>query len=221
MHGCLPKSRYEEIEDAVIDMLEDCKVTHYPIDPFELARKLHYRLRPYSSLSKSKQEWALEVSKDGFSQLEEDEITGMTYYVIYFNDGEKNIGRLRWTILHEIGHCYLGHHCLRNLNKKVIEEEANHFAKYALAPPPLVKALDIHSVSELKRAFITSGEAAEHSIEFYHGWLGYKRHHPDLTDREIRLSSMQYRLSAQSTTRLVVDNFSFGKNATMLLVDNY
>ena len=196
MHGCLPKSRYEEIEDTVIDMLEECEVMHYPIDPFELARKLRYKLRPYSSLNESKREWAFGESKDGFSQLEEDEITGMTYYVIYYNDGEKNVGRLRWTILHEIGHCYLGHHCLRHVNKKVTEEEANHFAKYALAPPPLVKALGIHSVSELKKVFITSREAAEHSIEFYRGWLGYKRHHPDLSDREIRLSRMQYRYSA-------------------------
>lgn len=190
MHGCLPPQRYEEIKEAVIDMLEECEVTHYPIDPFALARKLRYILRPYSSLSLNKQQWALGKSKDGFSQLEEDLKSGMLRFVIYYNDRRKNKGRIRWTILHEIGHCYLGHHSLKHINKKVIEEEANHFAKYAIAPPPLVKAMGVRSADELKAVFITSQEAAEHSFEYYTGWRIYQRRHPGLSACEIRLLEM-------------------------------
>ena len=46
------------------------------------------------------------------------------------------------------------------INKKVIEEEANHFAKYAIAPPPLVKAMGVRSADELK-AKLTLSPAVE------------------------------------------------------------
>lgn len=196
MHGCLPRHRYEEIKEAVIDMLEECEVTQYPIDPFELARKLRYILRPYSSLSDSKLQWALGKSKDGFSQVEEDSKTGMLRFVIYYNDRRKSKGRIRWTILHEIGHCYLGHHSRKHIDKKAIEEEANHFAKYAIAPPPLVKAMGVRSANELKVVFITSQEAAEHSFEYYTSWRIHQRRHPGLTECETRLMEMIYEIPA-------------------------
>ena len=189
MHGNLPPERYKEIEEEVINMLEECEVTQYPIDPFKLARKLRYVLRPYSSLSYEKRQWAFRESKDGFSQLEEDH-NGMVRFVIYYNDLSKYKRRIRWTILHEIGHCYLGHHSLKHINKKVTEEEANHFAKYAIAPPPLVKAMNVRSANELSVVFITSQEAAEHSFEFYTGWRIHQRRHPGLSECEARLIEM-------------------------------
>jgi len=184
LHGRLPRERYDEIEQEVIAMLEECGVKHYPIDPFELARKLRYILRPYSSLGEGKRRQALRKSNDGFSQVEEDPETGMNRYVIYYTDYQTNRGRLRWTILHEIAHCYLYHHCLRRYDRKEIEEEANHFAKYAIAPPPLVDAIGIQSASELEEFFITSRQAADHSFEFCSKWRCYKRHHPGLSQHE-------------------------------------
>ena len=42
--------------------------------------------------------------------------------------------RIRFTIMHEIGHIVLDH----TEHSDLAESEANFFAKYALAPPPLV-----------------------------------------------------------------------------------
>lgn len=189
MHGNLTPERYEEIEEEVINMLEDCEVTQYPINPIHLAIKLRYVLRPYSLLSYKERQRAFRESKDGFSQLEEDR-NGMVRFVIYYNDLSKYKRRIRWTILHEIGHCYLGHHSLQYIDKKITEEEANHFAKYAIAPPPVVKAMGVRSAKELRVVFITSQEAAEHSFEFYTGWRIHQRRHPGLTDCETRLLEM-------------------------------
>ena len=195
MHGNLPPERYEEIEEEVINMLEECEVTHYPIDPFELAGKLRYVLCPYSSLSHKKRQWAFGESKDGFSQLEED-LNEMVRFVIYYNDLSEYKRRIRWTILHEIGHFYLGHHSLKHIDKKVTEEEANHFAKYAIAPPPVVKHMGVRSANELRVVFITSQEAAEHSFEFYTGWRIHQRRHPGLKESEARLLEMIGGISA-------------------------
>lgn len=91
MHGNLTPERYEEIEEEVINMLEDCEVTQYPINPIHLAIKLRYVLRPYSLLSYKERQRAFRESKDGFSQLEEDR-NGMVRFVIYYNDLSKYKG---------------------------------------------------------------------------------------------------------------------------------
>ena len=91
-------------------MFEETEVHSHPIDCFAIAEKLRYVLRPYSSLCHEEQQLALAVDQDGYSRVEIDIFTGMNVYVIYYNDEGRNIGRIRWTIFHEIGHIYLGHH---------------------------------------------------------------------------------------------------------------
>ena len=91
-------------------MLEECDIHTCPIDCFEIARKLHYVLRPYSQLDFENLVKASQKDPDGFSCVEVNPKTGMFEYVIYYNDFSGNEGRIRWTIFHEIGHIYRGHH---------------------------------------------------------------------------------------------------------------
>ena len=80
------------------------------------------------------------------------------------------------TIMHEIGHYALGH----TEEGKEEEMEANFFAKYALAPPPLVNNLSVITVSSIREAFNLSWQAATYAYRYYKNWLYYgKNRHAD------------------------------------------
>ena len=98
----------DQIKHEVLFMYEECEVVSYPIDCYEIARKLFYTLVPYSSLTDHQLRLAMEYSSDGFSVLRQMPDTGMYRWFIFYNDFNSN-QRQRWTIFHEIGHIYLGH----------------------------------------------------------------------------------------------------------------
>ncbi len=81
--GKFSDERYEEIKQEVLFMFEETETDTFPIDCFEIARKLHYVLRPYSQLEISAYLEAISESSEGYSKVEQDPITGMCYYVIY------------------------------------------------------------------------------------------------------------------------------------------
>ena len=83
--------------------------------------------------------------------------------------------------MHEIGHYSLGH----NHEGELEEMEANFFAKYALAPPPLVHKLSNVNVKTIKYAFDISWEAAKYACKYYKSWR--KHGEKDYTSYEIEL----------------------------------
>ncbi len=167
----LSYARYEEIKHEVIFMFEETETDTFPIDCFKIARKLHYVLRPYSELGYRAYTEALMESNEGFSRVEKDPSTGMLRYVIYFNDIEHGIGNIRWTIFHEIGHIYLGHHDNPPGSESLEEAEANFFAKYAMCPPPLVNEADCSSPDDVLMKFNTSVEFSGYAYNYYQNWL--------------------------------------------------
>lgn len=186
MRGLLSSERWDEIKKEVVYMFEECGVSSCPIDPFFIARKLHYVLRPYSSLPFEDSMAAYYESDDGFSRLEMNHNTGMWEYVIYYNDEQTSQGRIRFTLLHEIGHCYLGHHDNPDDSNHSIEEaEADFFAKYAIAPPPLMHKYHCSTPLEIQRVFQTSSIAAQYCSDYYRKWLCYGP--PKLLDFERQL----------------------------------
>ena len=186
MRGLVSAERCDEIKQEVIFMFEECGVDSYPIDPFFIARKLHYILRPYSSLSLDDYWEACSESPDAFSRPEFNHNTNMWEYVIYYNDEQLSQGRIRWTILHEIGHCYLGHHDNPDDSLYPIEEqEANFFAKYSIAPPPLIHICRCASPADIERIFLTSATAADYCFSYYQKWWNFGP--PEFLDFEIQL----------------------------------
>ncbi|WP_026523271.1 ImmA/IrrE family metallo-endopeptidase [Butyrivibrio sp. MB2005] len=169
------KERYDEIEQAVYEMLEETGINTIPIDPFEVARRLKYVLVPYSSLKKEKFIEAINRSTDGYSAVEKDS-SGMYHYYIYYNDIVKTTCEMRhmyWTIMHEIGHCYLGHHDLteEELPDDVAEAEANYYAKYTFAPTPLINAYECKDANDIVDKFNVSYESAGYLYRSYWNWL--------------------------------------------------
>lgn len=164
----LTKDRYDEIQRIVVDMYESCNITTYPISCQEICNKKGIRLFPYSSLSAKKQAAVKQISPDGIHMLIEDIRTGEFFWVIYYND-ENCRERIRWTLLHEIGHIVLDHTEESDLS----EAEANFFAKYALAPPPLVMAAKCEDYIDIAMKFDISQTAAFYSMKFYNNWMDF------------------------------------------------
>lgn len=161
----LKTEQYEYIKQTVIDTYLEYDVKCIPISAFELAVKMGIKLIPYSALSESKKEAAREFSMDGFS-TEKNNGDWITFY----NDEGNSYERINRTIMHEIGHFSLGH------TGEVSDEEemeANFFAKYALAPPPLVHRLSVINKKSIKEAFDISWEAAGYAMRYYEKWLNY------------------------------------------------
>lgn len=133
---------------------------------------------PYSSLTRKQLESACELSNDGF-YLETK--SGRDY--IYYNDRIAYV-RMNMTILHEIGHCVLDHDGQSDNE----EAEANFFAKYAIAPPPLVDKIKPECPIDIANVFHISYEASIYALDYYKKWLVYGN--KDYTEYEMRLLNL-------------------------------
>ena len=166
----LPNRRYEEITKIVIEMFIQFDVRNIPIDCYEIAMKMGIILKPYSILKENGLMKALEISDDGFCLLQQEEVGpfSLGQWYIFYNDS-KPPKRIRFTLMHEIAHIVLDHIEPSDL----AEAEANFFAKYALAPPPLVHKMLPDDYLELGNSFDLSNECAMHSFNYYKKWLTY------------------------------------------------
>lgn len=165
----LPIPRYNQIKHEVLFMYEECEIKAFPIDCFEIAQKLCYRLNSYSCLSDHALRLAMQYSPDGFSSIYQNPDTGMYESYIFFNDFNC-MQRQRWTIFHEIGHIYLGHFEDDLMSYEEKESEANFFAKYSIAPPPLINITNCTSPMDVADSFYVSDEAAVYIFAYYQKW---------------------------------------------------
>lgn len=185
----LEHERYEEIKADIIDMYEECEVHEFPINAFDIAEKLRYNVIPYSQLSLEKHTECRTLSKDGCSELDYNETTGMYEYNIYYNDAVDMLhSRIQFTIMHEVGHIRLGHlDDDAGKNEAVKESEANFYASYSIAPPPMINQYHCESPDDLCRYFNTSGEMSGYAYERYLKWLNCGIYYKDY---EIHLMSL-------------------------------
>lgn len=170
--------QYEEIKRTVIETFEVYGIKSIPISAFEMALKMGIKVVPYSSLTKKKRKASMKISCDGYSVDE-----GIRW-IIYYNDDIKNYQRINNTIMHEIGHFALGH--TEDGDEEEKEAEAKFFAKYALAPPPLIHNMRCSINTEtIMATFDISYQAAKIAYKYYLYWLNYGE--SDYTDYEERM----------------------------------
>lgn len=105
-------------------------------------------------------------------------------YLILYN-GEMNIGRIRWTIAHEIGHIHMGHFQSIEITENRIayhdgrasygacESEADYFAWNLLAPLPIMREMQITSAEQTMNTYGLSSQAAEIQWERYQRWCSH------------------------------------------------
>ena len=164
----LSNDEYEFIKGEVVHVFQKYQIHCVPVCGFEIAVKMGIKIVPYSTLSVQKREEALSESGDGFVVEDNDGQES-----IYYNDIERSYERQNWTILHEIGHIVLDHTGV-GANKDKEEDEANFFAKYAIAPPVYVYRIGAKCVEDIYEAFDVTYEEAVYAFEYYKTWVdGY------------------------------------------------
>ena len=167
----LSSNRYENIKHIVIRLFKKYDIRKIPIDGFEICQKMGIILIPYSSLpTEQALQVAMSISKDGFFTEIVSNQTGIpiSSNCIFYND-RMPVERIRFTIMHEIGHFVLDH----TQHSELAESEANFFARYALAPPPLVHQEPPEDFMDIADRFNLSQECAYYAMKSYMNWLRY------------------------------------------------
>lgn len=96
---------------------------------------------------------------------------------------QENPGRVRFTKLHETGHLLLEHF----QDSELAETGANLWAKYAIAPPVLVKELGLTTAEEVAQHFGTSMECAANALKQHSNWLRHRRDDREIDDSILEL----------------------------------
>lgn len=159
--------RYEEIKNTVADLIERLVIITFPLDIFDICRQLGIKLVRYSDIPISQRSTLKLGSEDALHVLWELS-KGVFEYTIYYND-DLPAQRTRFSLVHEIAHIILGH----LEHSDLAESEANFFAAYLLAPPPLIDYLKISDYTELAVKFNLSYTCAFNSMQRYIKWKSY------------------------------------------------
>lgn len=149
-----------EIIKATIKVYEECHVTSFPIDCMALLEHYGYRIFTYDELWKKNQrlyDICLACSEDAFRD-------GINKIIAY-NSHNSN-GRIRFSLMHELGHHIRGHSGESDLN----EQEANTFASHILAPRMAIHYSKCKDTEDVSKVFEISNDAAGIAFDDYHRW---------------------------------------------------
>ena len=160
----IPKWKYEEIEKKVLSLYTELNIRKLPIDPLAITRKLGYILVPFSKVGEAVEPQSENDENDAFSFFN----PKYNKFVIVY-DNKKPLARLRFTLMHEIGHIQLGHKHESDLARRM----ADYYAGYALAPTPLIHKFARNGIEAIRTVFSVSKYCAEICHNRYSNWLLY------------------------------------------------
>lgn len=170
----LKYARYEYCAKKACEFLEEFNIKSYPIDVEKIIHDQKWGLTPYSLLMEKfncDRQTVIRClrSEDGYTQLDCDN------YSIAYNDDPKLGDRKRFTLMHEVGHIYLKHLAafeitllyrgsLSKEENRVLENEANAFARNVLAPATIVMQLKDKTPENISQRFGITYNAANTRI---------------------------------------------------------
>ncbi len=173
----LPPRIYDDIERKVVALYKETFVACVPIDPFELARRKGFVLCGYSRLSRDARKELRTTERDAISLFDPED--GL--FKIFYDDSYSSV-RVRFSLMHEIGHIVLEHREESVLARMM----ANYFAGYALAPTPLIRRFGCDDFMEVADKFKISVESADIRFRQYMNWSMFsgplKQHEIDLLE---------------------------------------
>lgn len=157
-------------------------IKEFPIDPLDLIKKFKWGLLTYEQMA-LKNNCTVEdicecLGTDGYS------IYNGTNYTIAYNNNRTH-KRINFTLAHEIGHIILNHHKDFNATEvlkdnfsqeeyRILENEANCFARNILAPAPLSQNIPfLFKQFKLSDIFDISFSAASTRLAFLKSDLNY------------------------------------------------
>jgi Zn-dependent peptidase ImmA (M78 family) len=136
-------------------IFQRCGIKKFPFDCLEILDDLGIKVIKYSELSKRKQEMCFKCSDSAF----------LFDFDIYYNDNESD-QRIKFSLMHELGHIMLGHkeHTAEN------EKAANFFAKNMLAPPIAIHYAKTTIIKDIASLFDITLSFASNAIDYYKKW---------------------------------------------------
>lgn len=170
-------ARYDYCSQKACEFLEEFNITSFPINVETIILQNGWGLVKYSEImerfqcSRSKVILCL-GSKDGFTTWDNEN------YTISYNDSSSLGERTRFTLMHEIGHIYLNHlvdfestqiyrGSLTIEENKVLENEANAFARNVLVPTYMLHRLNNKSISNISYHFGITPTAAQTRLSLF------------------------------------------------------
>ncbi|MBQ9046675.1 MAG: hypothetical protein IJ120_02135 [Solobacterium sp.] len=151
-----PGEDYDRIDRLARNILIDYGITRFPLDMFDLCKKMGFIVVPYSSYEKNEEalQLLLKKSKDGFYFPA---CNGMPPQIIYNDKYGDHLtpARIQSTLGHEIKHI---------LEEDTTDEEddlCDHFARYLRCPIPIVIHLGLSTEMELISYFQISSTQAQ------------------------------------------------------------
>ncbi len=141
----------DDMAPFVLEIYKQHDLTSFPIDVFGLLIHMGYDLRRYSNLSQRKRAQCMELSPDACTVKK----------TIYYND-EKPEARIRFSLMHELGHIVTG---------SQEEKDADLFAGCVLAPPTaIVMMKECNTYEDVMRIFGLSEAAANIALGTARHW---------------------------------------------------
>lgn len=147
----------DRIIEATIRLYKDCNIKTFPIDCFEISNTYGYDLVKYGELKAHKLEACKELSEDAC----------ILENTIYYDESQVP-GRIRFSIMHELGHVLSG---------AATESDADTFASHSLAPRMAIHYSGCKNANDVSRIFDISFTAAEIAFDDYRRWHRYVVYH--------------------------------------------
>lgn len=169
-------ARYGKAVSVAHKFLQENNITNFPLNPFSIIKDYQWGLIKYTELSRIHSVGIKQIiksfqSEDGFTEYD-----GVNYTIAY-NDNVKSEGRIRFTLMHEIGHILLNHFVdfdetillrssLTKEKYEVLERETNVFARNALSPAVIVNSLKLKTKIDIMHHFKISNLAAQIRLNY-------------------------------------------------------
>lgn len=183
------------IKSAVVSVLDHySKPLKLPVPIKSVVKSFNnIRLVPFSQMMSDLNKTYEEIrSYAGTDDAVTDYNSADDRYLILYNDIDPirlKSNRHRWNIAHELGHVALGHHkeysqtklfrnSLDNEIYKKLEDEANLFAAYMLAPHIVLNIVCDFDTTTIGQVCGISGKASEFRTECYKLWRRRRRFEP-------------------------------------------
>lgn len=148
------------IRSKAADVLIECNVRQFPLDCFSILSHYGYKIYTYGQLQRRNTElyhMCIAYSEDAFRSG--------ALKIIAYNETKPPV-RIRFSLMHE-----LGHHILEHQNDSAgNEQEANYFASNILAPRLAMYYTRSRILEEIAQIFDISVQAAYYAVTDFNEW---------------------------------------------------
>lgn len=151
---------YTAVQEKIAEIFMECQVRSFPIDCFDILSSYGYRVYSYQELDERNHE-VYEMCRT-YSEEAFHEKSGK---IVAYNE-LRPIGRIRFSLMHELGHILLRH----PTGADCYEKEANYFASHILAPRIAIHYAGCRNSPETARCFNMTLEAAGYAFQDYRRW---------------------------------------------------